>query len=101
MHRRQGNHTAGWLLANQSGAAISRSQQSPAQAEAVQSEVKRRETSYVQGQQSAKNFGTLVKSLQGALLKPGMTIERKHQSRHQHRATRKAPMRSIVTGKIA
>jgi hypothetical protein len=60
-----------------------RSQQSPTQSKAVESKVNRRERAYVQGEQSAKNFGAIAKNLENALLEAGTAVEREHQSRHQ------------------
>ena len=59
------------------------SQQSPSQGEPIESEVKRRKGSHVEGEQSAKNFGMLAKDLESTSLKPGPAIQREHQPRHQ------------------
>src|ERR1700683_1851185 len=77
------------------------SQQSPPQSEAVESEVKRRNSSYVQGQHSAKNLGTLTKNLENTPLKLGAAVERNHQSRHQQRAPRQAAVRLLIPREIA
>ena len=58
------------------------SEQPPAQGEPVEREVKRRQTSYMQSQQSSKNLRMPAKNPESTLLKPGTAVERKHQSRH-------------------
>src|SRR5580658_366892 len=69
-----------------------RGQQSPPQSEPVESEVKGRETSYMQSQQSAKNLRAFAKDLKGTLLNPRTAVKREHQSRHQQGAQCQAPV---------
>jgi hypothetical protein len=77
------------------------SQQSPPQSEPVESEMKRRKSSHVQGQQSAKNFGTPAQNLKSTLLEPGVAVEHEHQSRHQQGALRQATVRGLVSGETS
>src|SRR5580704_11125787 len=76
-------------------------QQPPTQRKSIKCQVKGRKTSHMKGQQSAKHFGMLAKSLQSALLNPGPPVESEHQPRHPQRAPGQPPVCQLILREFA